>query len=151
MDLMVYWRWDNYNQDVDERIAFNCCFNSNQSRLHSGIELGERLWLVTGQKEKQRVVRYLLLAQLTIIEKTHNLPGYKYGQYRLRADPKRSSYYRPGPDISSLLLRLDFNPYSPIESENKIGQSLQTIRGLSDHDKTRLITWASKLDILNVG
>ena len=36
MDLMAYWRWDNYINDLNEGARFN--FNSNQSRLHWAIE-----------------------------------------------------------------------------------------------------------------
>jgi len=39
MDLLAYWRLDNYPRDLDEGAGFNC--NSRQPRLHSAI--GESL------------------------------------------------------------------------------------------------------------
>ena len=45
MDLLAYWRYDNYIRDLDEGAGFH--FNSNQSRLHTAIHIGERLWLFT--------------------------------------------------------------------------------------------------------
>src|SRR5215468_9556430 len=107
MDLMAYWRWDNYVQDLDEGAGFH--FNSNQSRLHSAVEIGERLWLVGGRRE-QGGMRYVLVACLVIGAKTINPPDYKYGRYRVWAEVQRSAYYSAnGPDMTDLLLRLDFH------------------------------------------
>lgn len=74
MDLLAYWRYDNYLRDLDEGAGFN--FNSNQSRLHTAINIGELLWLFTrvvntGESE------YRLLARLNVIAKTINAPNYK--------------------------------------------------------------------------
>jgi hypothetical protein len=143
MDLIAYWRWDNYVRDLDEGAGFN--FNSNQSRLHSAIELGERLWLVTGRR-KPGGIQYVLVACLTVAAKTFNSPDYKYGRYRLWADVKQSKYFSAdGPDISDLLLHCEFDTKKQIQNKAVIGQSLQTIRSLSLHDTKLLAAWARNL------
>lgn len=143
MDLMAYWRWDNYVRDLDEGAGFH--FNSNQERLHSEIEIGERLWLITGRRG-YKGIQYLLVACLQVSAKTHTPPGYKYGSYRVWGDINHSSYYSAeGPDITDLLMNLEFYPAHPITSKQRIGQSLQTIRALSANDVNILTNWAKNL------
>ncbi len=83
MDLLAYWRYDNYLRDLDEGAGFN--FNSNQSRLHTAIHTGERLWLFTRVVNAGRS-EYRLLARLNVVAKTINAPGYQYGSYRVWGD-----------------------------------------------------------------
>lgn len=143
MDLMAYWRWDNYVQDLDEGAGFN--FNSNQSRLHSAINIGERLWLVTGRRVSGGM-RYVLVACLHVVAKTHNAPDYKYGKFRLWADVKHSVYYSAdGPDVTELLFSLEFSPHNPIRTEAVPAQALQTIRSLSTQDSKVLVAWTHSL------
>jgi 5-methylcytosine-specific restriction protein A len=145
MDLLAYWRWDNYCADLDEGAGFN--FNSNQRRLHTAIEVGERLWLVTGRPSPDGI-RYVLVGMLTVSAKTFNPPSYKYGRYRVWGNLANSAYYSAdGPDAAPLLMRLEFVPPSPIRSQDKIGQSLQTIRSLSPDDSALLSQWAANLPL----
>lgn len=140
---MAYWRWDNYVRDLDEGAAFH--FNSNQVRLHSTIELGERLWLVTGQRRSEGI-EYVLVACLTIAAKTFNAPGYKYGRYRVWGDTRKSKYFSAdGPDMTDLLLQCQFDTGTRIQGKGVIGQSLQTIRGLVPGDVTALLEWSRTL------
>jgi hypothetical protein len=143
MDLMAYWRWDNYVRDLDDGAGFH--FNSNQERLHAEIQVGERLWLITGRR-RQGGIRYVLVACLSVAAKTLNPPTYKYGQYRLWADVKQSKYFSAdGPDVGEVLLQLQFDTANPIRSREVIGQALQTIRGLGLQDTQLLSAWAKRL------
>lgn len=143
MDLLAYWRWDNYVRDLDEGAGFN--FNSNQSRLHSAIELGETLWLVTGHRQPGGM-RYPLVARLVIRAKTHNPPGYKYRKFRVWGNIESSEYYYAGgPDSSDLLLNLEFHPRKMISARERIGQALQTMRSLSSNDTRLLSQWTENL------
>lgn len=137
MDLLVYWRWDNYRRDLDDGAGFN--FNSNQRRLHTAIEPGERLWAVTGH-HSGGTMRYALAAVLAVTAKTFNPPGFKYGRHRVWGDTRHSAYYAvpAQADMAHLLLRLEFAPRSTIESRPKIGQSLQTLRSLTPGDSALL-------------
>ena len=132
MDLLAYWRYDNYLRDIDEGAGFH--FNSNQSRLHTAIHAGERLWLFT------RVVNagnseYRLLARLNMIAKTINAPDYQYGPYRVWGDTASSRYFKvtknSKDDIFELLRLLDFYGASLSNKDRtSLAQACQTIRGL---------------------
>jgi len=145
MDLLAYWRWDIYRRDLDEGAGFN--FNSRQSRLHSAIEPGERLWLVTGKPTEQGT-QYIVVACLQVAAKTENPPDYRYGRYRVWADIKNSFYYSAAdaPDTAPLLHRLQFVTNQPIQTEN-IGQALQTMRSLTPNDSTLMRQWAQNLPL----
>ncbi len=145
MDLLAYWRWDNYTKDLDEGAGFN--FNSNQKRLHSEINIGERLWLVTGKPDREGI-KYILVAKLVVIGKTFNHPDYKYGKYRVWGDVKNSAYFSAnGPALSELLLRLKFISGKLIQSKKLIGQSLQTIRVLNSDDSNLFVEWCKSLSL----
>ncbi|MBL8604923.1 MAG: HNH endonuclease [Myxococcales bacterium] len=142
MDLLAYWRWDNFLSDLDEGAGFN--FNSNQPRLHSAIDVGESLWLVTGRPSPHGTA-YVLAARLVITAKTHNAAGYRYGRFRLWGDLAKSRYFtHQGPDASALLRGLRFDADRPIAAAH-IGQALQTLRALSSADARCLEAWASAL------
>ena len=145
MDLLAYWRWDNYVRDLDDGAGFN--FNSNQARLHSAINIAERLWLVSGRRAEGGI-QYVLVASLHVIAKTQNPPDYKYGKFRLWADIKQSAYYSAdAPDTTDLLLHLQFQPSSPIPNPRVVGQSLQTMRSLAPEDSALLTAWSQALPL----
>jgi hypothetical protein len=45
MDALMIWKYSNYLNDIDAGAGFH--FNSNQSRLHTALNIGDSLWLVT--------------------------------------------------------------------------------------------------------
>jgi hypothetical protein len=145
MDMLAYWKWENYVRDLDEGAGFN--FNSNQERLHSALKPGERLWLVSGRR-RQGGIQYLLLGCLQVVAKTFNPPGYKYGKYRVWGDIQHSAYFTAnGPDLSDLLLKFEFRPRNPVAARAVIGQSLQTMRCLATTDVNLLLAWAKGLSL----
>lgn len=147
-DLLAYWRYDNYVRDIAEGAGFN--FNSKQERLHSVLEEGDTLWLITGRREAQRVgMAYYIVAKLVIRTKTFNAPEYKYGKYRVWGDFKTSSYYKVGCQEASLLLRnLKFSTNSPIGINDKeLSLYFQSMRQLN-HDDSKLLTqWCADIPI----
>ena len=131
MDLMAYWRWDIYVRDLDEGAGFH--FNSRQRRLHTGVSVGDRLWLVTGRPTSGGI-RYLVIGCLFISGKAENPPDYKYGQHRIWADYHKSRYFTSeGPDAGQILRSLRFATGRPITGGN-IGQALQTMRSVTHGD-----------------
>ena len=92
MDLLAYWRIDNYCRDIDGGAGFH--FNSRQARLHTAINIGETLWLFTRLAGKSGLSEYRILARLVIRSKTINAPGYQYGSYRVWGDRALSQYYQ---------------------------------------------------------
>ncbi|MDD5320491.1 MAG: HNH endonuclease signature motif containing protein [Methylococcales bacterium] len=130
MDLLAYWRYDNYLRDLDAGAGFH--FNSNQSRLHTEIHIGEKLWLFTRVVNAGRN-EYRLLARLNVSAKTINAPTYKYGPYRIWGDIRLSRYFRANndskEDVFELLRLLEFDGAS-LQSKDRtsLAQACQTIR-----------------------
>src|SRR5439155_7342002 len=132
MHLLAYWRLDNYLRDLDEGAGFN--FNSRQGRLHSAIEPGETLWLFTVVKNPPR---FFIVAKLAIRSKTTNPPGYKYGDYRVWGDLKRSRYFKlrveeAGDEAFELIRSLPLVSGSFADRTRlNLPQACQTIRGIT--------------------
>ncbi|MDQ3566211.1 MAG: hypothetical protein M3436_19730, partial [Pseudomonadota bacterium] len=149
MDLLAYWKLDNYRKDLDGGAGFH--FNSRQPRLHTSIELGERLWLFT-RLFIHGEVQFRLLAKLVVRSKTINPPDYKYGPYRVWGDFQTSVYYRvralPQDDIFELLqvLPLDRGSLSGLD-EIQISQACQSIRAVQPRASALLETFAAQLEI----
>lgn len=148
MDLLAYWRIDNYRRDLESGAGFN--FNSKQPRIHTAIDIGETLWLFTRMSAKSGLSEYRLLARLVVRSKTINAPGYKYGSYRVWGDRAQSQYYQvtaaPQHDVYELFRLL------PLESGTMKGctratlaQSAQTMRGLKPEASKLLASFAAQL------
>ena len=150
MDLLAYWRVDNYRRDLDEGAGVN--FNSKQTRLHTAIELGETLWLFTRIVGPSGVSEYRILARLVIRSKTINAPSYKYGPFRVWGDLESSQYFRVARDVSQdafeLLRLLAFNSGSLKDcSRSNLAQACQTIRGLNPEASRLLLAFCQQLPI----
>src|SRR3954454_12158815 len=91
MDLLAYWRFDNYKRDLDAGAGFH--FNSSQSRLHTTINIGERLWLITKIVSARKRPELRLAAKLVVRSKTVNPPDYGYGPFRVWGDFALSRYF----------------------------------------------------------
>ena len=147
-DILAYWRYDNYMRDLAEGAGFN--FNSKQARLHSVLNEGESLWLITGRRETGRMgMAYYIVARLVIRSKTFNAPEYKYGKYRVWGDLGRSKYYQVGSQESSALLRqLQFsNNLSIGETDKELALYFQSMRQLSEGDTALLEAWCVSLPL----
>ncbi len=150
MDLLAYWRLDNYKRDLDAGAGFN--FNSSQSRLHSAIEIGERLWLVTKIVTAPGRAEFRLVAKLVVRSKTINPPDYKYGPFRVWGHLEQSRYFEAraqAEDDTFELLRL-----LPLESRSlaectrtNLPQFIQTMRGLTPKASRLLETFCVQLPI----
>lgn len=150
MDLLAYWRVDNYRRNLDEGAGFN--FNSKQSRLHTAVELGETLWLFTRIVGDAGVSEYRILASLLVHSKTINPPSYKYGPFRVWGDLKLSRYFRVTRDVSQdafeLLRLLPFASGSlKARSRSNLSQACQTIRRLKPEASRLLEAFCQQLPI----
>jgi hypothetical protein len=145
MELLAYWKWNNFLKDTSAGLDFH--FNSSQPQLHNAIQPGERLWLVTG---RPAIVGqgFVMVGCWRIVGKAINPPGYEYGRLRLLGDIDRGLYFDPsGPDMSAVLLSLKFATNKPIVSRQAIPHALQAIRGLAEDDIWRLEEWAACLGL----
>jgi 5-methylcytosine-specific restriction endonuclease McrA len=148
MDLLAYWRIDNYRRDLDAGAGFH--FNSRQPRLHTAINIGESLWLFTRLAGKSGLSEYRILARLVIRSKTINAPGYPYGSYRVWGDRALSQYYQatvtPGHDAYELfrLLPMDSGTLRDC-TRATMAQAAQTIRALKPEASKLLSSFAAQL------
>lgn len=147
MDLLAYWRYDNYQGDLDKGAGYH--FNSNQSRLHTAISPGDSLWLFT-RIVSSSINQYRLLARLIISAKTINAPGYKYGAYRVWGNVAKSSYFQvqsdPEDDIFELLRILEFEgPGLKNRTRSSLAQACQTIREIKPSASALLAAKAETL------
>jgi 5-methylcytosine-specific restriction endonuclease McrA len=148
MDLLAYWRIDNYRRDIEGGAGFH--FNSRQPRLHTAINIGETLWLFTRLSAKSGLSEYRILARLVIRSKTINPPGYKYGSYRVWGDRAQSQYYQatvaPEEDAYELfrLLPLDSGSMKDC-TRATMAQAAQTIRALKPEASKLLASFAAQL------
>jgi hypothetical protein len=106
VNLLYFWRGDNYRRDLDHGVGFH--LNQASPLLHQ-IQIGHSLWAFT----RRRDARYALAAELVVSARTMNPRGFRYGPYRVWGDLQRSRYFQidSQPDIS-LLIRTDMPHWS---------------------------------------
>jgi hypothetical protein len=113
-------------------------FNSRQERLHR-LAPGDRLWLESRCPDDGQ---YYFIAALAIRELLRNAPGSEranlYGEYAIAADPQTSLDLGQRIPADALLGEMTFETDRPIKGGANIGQSLQTLRLLSDSNERRL-------------
>jgi 5-methylcytosine-specific restriction endonuclease McrA len=148
MDLLAYWRIDNYRRDIDAGAGFH--FNSRQPRLHTAINIGDSLWLFTRLAGRSGLSEYRIVARLVVRSKTINPPGYPYGSYRVWGDRVQSQYYQatlsPEHDVYELfrLLPMDAGTMKDC-TRATMAQAVQTIRGLKPEASKLLASFAAQL------
>lgn len=145
-NILVYWTWRNYQEDITLGAGFN--FNSSQIEMHTKVELGDTVWAVTATRLRDGTEAVFVVARLVIKAKTQNPPNYKYGKYRLWGDIETSSYYKAQEqDNANVLVRsLEFSTGKTIGNTGRpIGQYLQTIRSLTTNDHQLLLNFSAHL------
>jgi hypothetical protein len=149
LDLPAYWKWATYQADIRRPHGWH--FNSNQAQLMT-VTPGDRVWRVTGKVEGNRTL-FALLSSLHVDRAESAVPGLNdYGKsYRVWGDPDTSFDFDPnGQDMAPPLLQLEFFPPRPIADEQKIAQSLQSIRYLSGNDSELLETYSATLKAMEL-
>jgi 5-methylcytosine-specific restriction protein A len=142
MALLYFWRYDNYQRDLDYGAGYH--LNQKSRALHD-VELGDSLWAFT----RQRDGTYALAAELVASAKTFNRPGYRYGRYRLWGDLRRSRYFVVDgqPDLTPLVRRLSIRTGV---ADSPLGRAFQggaAVRRIAEFDSNMLRTWAKELHI----
>lgn len=140
MNLLYYWRPDNYYPDLDMGAGYH--LNQANPLLHR-IEIGDSLWAFTQNKAN----RYTLAAELVIKAKTINPPNFRYGRYRVWGDIQLSRYFRVDdqPGVEQVIRHL-----SPKATAIHLGQSFQgnaAVRSLNSEDHTILKALARDLSL----
>jgi len=140
MDLLYFWRGDNYRRDLDYGVGFH--LNQANPLLHD-VGIGESLWSFTRKADG----RYALAAELVISAKTMNPHGFRYGPYRVWGDLRRSRYFgiEGQPDISTLVRSFGLKAKAGV-----LGRSFQgkaAVRALHVADHMRLLAYAEPLPL----
>ena len=138
MNLLYFWRGDNYRRDLDYGVGFH--LNQANPLLHE-VAIGESLWAFTRKLDG----RYALAAELVISAQTMNPRGFRYGPYRVWGDLQRSRYFRveEQPDVSQLIRSLSLAANAEV-----LGRSFQgkaAVRAISDVDHLKLLAYAERL------
>src|SRR3989337_1821432 len=112
MSVLLFWRGDNYLDDIAAGKAYH--LNQNNELVYH-LTLGEHVWALTRRKDKV----YVLAADLVVVGTKVNLrgsPGYEYGEYHVDGDRLRTRYFDilKGPDAEPLIRSLSFSPSAKI-------------------------------------
>jgi len=140
VNLLYFWRGDNYRRDLDYGVGFHL---NQATPLLREVGIGHSLWAFKRKLDG----RYALAAELVISAKTRNPRGFRYGLYRVWGDLQRSRYFRidEQPDISQLIRSL-----SVAANADVLGRSFQgraAIRALSSADHLKLLQYAERLPL----
>jgi len=112
--ILAFWKFENYIEDIE--VAKDFAYNSNDPKLYTLPEKGDRVWLITYKGKRYRDNKIYLIAKFVVAKKTDKDFNDKYGRYGIKGDPKTSKYYKINREASvyERILDLDFEPYNPI-------------------------------------
>jgi hypothetical protein len=138
---VIFMQWESYAGGKDGPALFTdepLTFNSRQDRLHR-LAPGDWLWLVSRCPEDGQ---YYFVAALKVVAQARNPPesdkGRLFGEYAVVCDRASSlDLGKPFP-AEALLRAFTFETGRPIKYGGSIGQSLQTLRLLSEDDERAL-------------
>ena len=100
--LLFYWTKENYQSDKREGL-FDYTLNQNAPNMNA-VNIGQSVWAFTRRNDNV----YVLAAQLVVIQKSNNTPGFKYGKYRVTGDESTSTYFdiNAQTDVEPLIRKL---------------------------------------------
>ena len=142
MNVLYYWRPDNYQRD--RRFGFGYHLNQNSPVL-AKMAPGETVWAFT----RDRLGRYVLAAALVVRAVTRNAPRYRYGRYRVWGDLEASRYFDVdvGPGAEALIRHLRIPTHAQILAQSFQGHS--AVRPLETVDHQLLRVFAGNLPELD--
>ena len=138
MNVLYYWRPDNYKRD--RQFGFGYHLNQNSPVLRSLVP-GDTVWAFT----RDRLGRYVLAAALITKAVTRNSPRYRYGRYRVWGNPSQTRYFDidVSPSAEELIRHLRLTTRA-----NVLAQSFQghrAVKVLIPEDHQLLLTFARGL------
>jgi len=140
---VIFMQWDSYVGGQGNSALFSqnpVTYNSRQERLHR-LSPGDRIWIVSRCPEDRQ---YYFVGSLLVAALAQNTSESEkarlYGQYAILADRSQSPDLHKQVPAESLLRAFTFETDQPIKYGANIGQSLQTLRFLSESDERLLST-----------
>ena len=141
VNLLYYWRPDNYRRD--RRFGFGYHLNQNSPALaHAGR--GDTVWAFTRNQRG----RYVLASALVVRAVTRNTPGYRYGRFRVWGDLDCTRYFDvdAAPGSEDLIRHLNVTARS--ETLGRSFQGGSAVRRLDPRDHQLLADFAAHLPVL---
>ncbi len=141
MNLLYYWKPDNYRRD--RRYGFGYHLSQN-SAVMKHVDNGGTIWAFTRRSDG----RYVLAAEFLARRVTRNPVGYTYGKYRAWADTDRTRYFdlTDAPDFE-LVVR-DLSVRSNAEHLGQSFQGTSAVRTMGAGDAQVLTEFAAGLPSL---
>ncbi len=141
MNVLYYWRPDNYRRD--RRFGFGYHLNQDSPVL-ARVDKGDTVWAFTRDQKG----RYVLAATLVARAVTRNSPGYRYGRYRVWGDLDCTRYFDVdrAPGAEGLIRHLRVRTQA-----ERLAQSFQgwrAVRPLEASDHQLLTAFAAELPVL---
>lgn len=141
MNVLYYWRPDNYQRD--RRFGFGYHLNQNSPVL-ACVAKGDTVWAFT----RDGIGRYVLAAALVVRAVTRNSPAYRYGRYRVWGDLDSTRYFEvdAAPGAEELIRHLNVRA-----AARNLGQSFQglsAVRPLDAAAHQLLRNFAAELPVL---
>jgi hypothetical protein len=135
-DGVIFVQWAHYQGSGEPALFAQqpLGFNSRQERLHQ-LGQGDHLWLVSRCPEDRQ---YYFVGVLPLTGQRRNPAdshlGQLFGEFGVLADPSQSHDLGTRFPAEGFLRALQFEPARPIKYGASLGQSLQSLRLLSDGD-----------------
>ncbi len=141
----VKYKYYKTTQENKEKYGPAYWYKSDQKRLLDLVGEGGTLWVVTSLKKDGKSIYSLAYrlencSPLTVSGTVKD----EFGKYGVMADFKNMTHFGLN-EMNKILMSLKFKTNNPIKSEAKIGQSIQTIRELSEEDIITLNRYAERL------
>lgn len=144
-DYLVYWK--SYWDDVDDPNDVSHDWRMKNENFYDKVERGDNLWVVvSGGKDNPDEWR--LLQRICVHSRDPQQQKSKYGPYHIIGDDHQSELFNLEfqPDFTPTLRKLDFLSGRRIAVRGRqIGQTLQSIRPLSDSDSDLLTEYSRTL------
>jgi 5-methylcytosine-specific restriction enzyme A len=142
VNLLYYWRSDNYRRD--RSFGFGYHLNQNSATM-TRAHVGGNVWAFTRQN---RSGLHVLAACLVVKAVTANPPKYRYGAWRLWADLNTSRYFDVdhGPNAEPVIRSLAVRA-----SGRYLAQSFQghaAVRAINEADDQVLERFAERLPVI---
>jgi hypothetical protein len=141
MNVLYYWRPDNYRRD--RRFGFGYHLNQNSPALETMGD-GDTVWAFTRDQRG----RYALAAALVVRAVTRNARGYRYGRYRVWGDLERTRYFDvdAGPGAEELIRHLRITARAEILAQSF--QGTRAVKPLDEADHRLISSFAADLTVL---
>jgi hypothetical protein len=132
---MVFMKWENYQQLMQDRSKTVDAYISRQKRLITLLGPGDVLWVASSRMiGSERIYRVLYRMNVGIARQVRTKDVDQPVEYIVRADSPETVVHYPENNATEVLLQLRFTTGRPLSSAGDIGRRLQSIPQLAPED-----------------